>query len=102
MQRLLAYIFPIALTLLASCTSSPAHRDRINCETIRPGMPEAKVNTIMGAAKHRIEMPMEIVKVKTIKLSYGEESGASGPVSIWLENSGAGYKVVETMCDGGA
>ena len=64
-------------------------------------MSEAQVGVVMGPPQNRSELSRSIVKVRTLKLSYGEEFGASDTVSIWLEDKGHGYIVTDTMCDGG-
>ncbi len=102
MQTIQACVLLATAAMLASCAPSPAHTDRVHCETIHPGMSEAQVDAVMGPPTNRKELPMSIVKVRTVSLSFGEQFGASGPVSVWLEDNGQGYIVTETMCDGGA
>jgi hypothetical protein len=65
-------------------------------------MSEAQVDAVMGPPIKRMQLAKGIAKVRTVSLSFGEEFGASGPVSVWLEDKGQGYIVTETMCDGGA
>jgi hypothetical protein len=74
-----------------------AYAARQACETLQPGMTHAQVLKIMGkprrATTHQL-LPGELW------LEYDVEAGASGPITIMLDQTDAVAVVKETACEG--
>src|ERR1044072_7989224 len=102
MANFAAISLSCAAMIIASCSKAPEDLDRANCERLQTAMSEAQVEKIIGQARLRREDPATPSGPKAMALSYHEQFGASGPVTVWFEDRGNGYKVSEMWCDGGA
>jgi hypothetical protein len=102
MTNIAAISLVCAVLALAACSKAPGELDRANCARLDATMGLAQVEQIMGPARSRREVPATPPMPPGLELSYHEQFGASGPVTVWLDDRGGGYRVAELWCDGGA
>ena len=102
MYRVTTAIAFLAVSLLVACQPEQVRTDEVNCNRLFRGMPQREVESIMGSggSTRTLEAELFADRVPRLELTYSQPILASGPITVWLKDGGAGYQVEELWCHG--